>query len=250
MTELELLVDLHLDGARQGPGSNGTTLKALELTGLTTKANLQVADIGCGTGASTLLLAEYLAAKITAVDLFPEFLDRLTIEAAQYRLVNKIKPVVMSMDDLKFAKNSLDLIWSEGAIYNMGFEKGAKYWQSFLKASGVLAISDITWLTKDRPAEIDNYWQSFYPEIDTLENKVGLLEKLGYEMLGTFVLPESCWEEEYYKPLEGRYDDFLDRHQDSEIAEQLVNADREEISLFRKYKAYYSYGFYIARAPK
>lgn len=248
MTELELLVDLHLDGARQGPGSTATTLKALELTGLKGKTGLQIADIGCGTGASTLVLAEHLDGLITAVDLFPEFLDRLIIEAAQYRLVNKIKPLVDSMDDLPFSPKSLDLIWSEGAIYNMGFEKGAKYWQQFLKPGGILAVSEITWKTTERPAEINDYWQSFYPEIDTTENKVHLLEKLGYEVLGSFILPETCWDEEYYQPLEARYEDFLVRHEGNKQASELVEADRGEIKMYRKYKAFYSYGFYIAKA--
>ena len=68
MTELELLVDLHLDGARQGPGSNATTLKALEITGLQHTTALKIADIGCGTGASALLLAEELDGQVIAID--------------------------------------------------------------------------------------------------------------------------------------------------------------------------------------
>jgi methylase of polypeptide subunit release factors len=77
-----LLVDLHRDGTRQGPGSDEETLRALELTRLDRAAELQVADIGCGTGASTLALASRLpSARIAAVDLFPEFLDILAERA-------------------------------------------------------------------------------------------------------------------------------------------------------------------------
>lgn len=249
MTDLELLVDLHLDGERQGPGSVETTLKALELTGLKNREGLQIADIGCGTGASALLLAEHTDSRITAIDLFPEFLDRLTIDAAQHRLVEKIIARPMSMDNLSLAPGSFDLIWSEGAIYNMGFEKGAGYWKKFLKPGGVLAVSEISWLTDNLPDEIEQYWQSFYPEIDSVGNKVAQLEKLGYESLGNFILPESCWEDEYYKPLEDRYDDFLEKHNHSEEAVQLVTADREEIAMYRTYKDYYSYAFFIARIP-
>ncbi len=73
-----LLIDLHRDGPRQGPGSDAETLRALELTRLDHAAGLKVADIGCGTGASALLLARQLpAAEIVAVDLFPEFLEVL-----------------------------------------------------------------------------------------------------------------------------------------------------------------------------
>jgi SAM-dependent methyltransferase len=247
MTELELLVDLHLEGRRQGPGSNATTLKALELTDYSHNPNLQIADIGCGTGSSALLLAEQTGGRVTAIDLFPEFLDRLTIDAAQNRLAEQITARVMSMDDLKFGQETLDLIWSEGAIYNIGFQKGARYWGQFLKPGGVLAVSEITWLKDNRPAELEEYWHSYYPEIDNLENKTCSLEKLGYSIISTFILPESCWEDEYYKPLESRYDDFLERHWDIELAHELVATDREEIKMYRKYKDYYGYAFYIAR---
>ena len=247
MTEFELLADLHLDGQRQGPGSTAITLKALALTGLANKPELHIADLGCGTGASTLVLAEHTDCQITAVDLFPEFLDRLTIEAAQYRLVKKINPLVASIDDLKFEAASFDLIWSEGAIYNIGFARGARYWRSFLKPGGVLAVSEITWLTNERPADIEEYWQSYYPEIDTLENKVAVLEGLGYEMLGRFTLPETCWEEEYYRPLEQRHEAFLERHGNNDLAARVVATDREEIAMYRQYQDSYSYGFYIAR---
>lgn len=249
MTDLELLVDLHLDGYRQGPGSRAATLKALELTGLNDQTDLQIADIGCGTGASTLLLAEHTDSHITAIDLFPEFLDRLIIDAAQNRLIGQISTEALSMDDLKFEPASLDLIWSEGAIYNIGFEKGAKYWQRFLKPGGVLAVSEISWIKNNPPAEVEEYWRSFYKEIDLVENKIALLEKLGYEILDSFILPETCWEEEYYIPLEKRYKEFLERHNNSDAAMQLVKADREEIAIYRKFKEYYSYGFYIAKLP-
>ena len=68
-------------------------------------------------------------------------------------------------------------------------------------------------------------------------------------LINTFLLPESCWEEEYYKPLESRYADFLERHNNSDAATQLVAADQEEIDFYRKYKSYYGYAFYIAKKP-
>lgn len=49
-TFFNLMVDLHRDGARQGPGSDEETLRALELTRLDGTAELRVADIGCGSG--------------------------------------------------------------------------------------------------------------------------------------------------------------------------------------------------------
>ena len=77
MTELELIIDLHKNSDRQGPGSENDTLKALGFLNLPTDQHLKVADIGCGSGGQTLTLAKKIKGQITAVDLFPEFLDEL-----------------------------------------------------------------------------------------------------------------------------------------------------------------------------
>lgn len=58
---------------RQGPGSAETTLKALSFVdGL--GENSRIADIGCGTGAPTMVLAKNTKGKITGIDLFPELI--------------------------------------------------------------------------------------------------------------------------------------------------------------------------------
>ncbi len=72
-----LLVDLHKSGSRQGPGGDAEPEKALSLAMIDRTAPLKIADIGCGTGTSTLLLARLLKAQITAVDLSQGFLEVL-----------------------------------------------------------------------------------------------------------------------------------------------------------------------------
>ena len=156
-TLFALLVDLHRDGTRQGPGSNEETLRALELTRLDRTAALDVADIGCGTGTPTLTLASRLRnSRINAVDLFPEFLDVLTERARAAGCSEQINTLAESMDSLPFAAESLDLIWSEGAIYNMGFSKGIEAWRPFLRPGGVIAVSEITWLRPTLPMKSDS----------------------------------------------------------------------------------------------
>ncbi|MEE4195036.1 MAG: SAM-dependent methyltransferase, partial [Anaerolineae bacterium] len=101
----------------------------------------------------------------------------------------------------------------------------------------------------DRPAEIQNYWDQEYPEIDLASAKMGVLEQNGYAPMGYFVLPEHCWLENYYYPLQDRFEDFLNHHGQSTAARAIVEAEKREIELYEKYKAYYSYGVYIARKP-
>ena len=119
MTELELIIDLHKNSEKQGPGSENDTLKALEFLNLSSDQNLKVADIGCGSGGQTISLAKNLNGQITAVDLFPEFLNELNEKSQNLRLTDKIVTLQKSMDDLPFNKGEFDLIWSEGAIYNI-----------------------------------------------------------------------------------------------------------------------------------
>lgn len=151
------------------------------------------------------------------------------------------------MDDLPFDKEELDVIWSEGAIYNIGFENGIKKWKDYLKVGGYLAVSEITWITNSRPKEIEEFWKQEYPEIDTASNKIKLLENNGYTLVGYFFLTQNSWIENYYKPMEARFDGFLKHNSNSELARKVVNDHKAEIDLYTKYKNYYSYGFYVAR---
>jgi SAM-dependent methyltransferase len=247
MDDLRFLIDLHSAGLRQGPGGDEETRLAIELAGLKAAANLKVAEIGCGTGASTLVLANELDADITAIDFLPEFLARLEVNAERAGLAHHIKTLSASMEALPFAEPEFDVIWSEGAIYNMGFAAGIDAWRKYLKAGGILAVSELTWLTEKRPEELQGHWEKEYPEVDTASGKMATLERLGFSPVGYFPLPEHCWLDNYYRPMQRRFGDFLARHESCEDALAIVSAEENEISLYERHKAFISYGFYIAR---
>ena len=245
---LQLLVDLHRGQARQGPGSDAETRRALDLTRVDPAAPLRAADIGCGTGAAALALAAQLPhAQITAVDFLPPFLDVLTERARERGLGERIRPLAASMEALPFAPESLDLIWSEGAVYNVGFARGVRAWRRFLKPGGRLAVSEITWTTARRPREIQDYWTAAYPEIDTAGAKIRILMESGYTVMGYFTLPSGCWLGRYYRPLQAGLRGFVERHGGSPAAQEIAAAEEREIRLYEAYGAYYSYGFYAAR---
>lgn len=247
MSDFELLVDFHKNQLRQGPGSDAATRKALDFLPLDRSLPLQIADIGCGTGASSLVLAQELHGQITAVDFFPAFLEKLEIRAQKQSLKANIQTLVGSMDALPFAAESLDLIWSEGAVYIMGFEEGIQAWQKFLKPGGYLAVSEITWLSNTRPPEIDQHWRNIYPQIATAGHKIQTLEQAGYALKGYFHLSPSDWLQHYYQPMEDRFVTFLNQQQHSAEAQNLVKGEQAEIALYRQYQDYLSYGFYLAQ---
>ncbi|WP_350335857.1 class I SAM-dependent methyltransferase [Coralliovum pocilloporae] len=248
MDDLGLLIDFHKDAARQGPGGEEETRLALSLSGLINQKGLRIADIGCGTGSSAILLAEALGTEVIAVDFLETFLSELELRAKAAGVSDRISTLTASMDALPFEPLSLDAIWSEGAIYNIGFEAGIRDWRGFLRPGGILAVSELTWLTDKRPAELSEYWTNAYPEVATAAEKMALLEKHGYMPLGYFPLPRYCWIKNYYQPMKERFTLFLERHNHSEDAQALVNAERYEIDLYERYSDYVSYGFYIARA--
>ena len=111
----------------------------------------------------------------------------------------------------------------------------------------MLVASEITWITAQRPEEIETFWNQAYPEIDVASAKLGVLEQAGYSPIGYFTLPAECWVEGYYQPLQDDLDAFLSRHDFSESAQQIAEAERQEFDLYRRFGAYYSYGMYIAR---
>ena len=247
MDDLSLLVDLHRDGKRQGPGGDDETRLAIKLSGLSARNGLKIADIGCGTGASTLVLAKQLDASVTAVDLLPDFIHDLDIAAERENLDERIETLVASMEALPFDEQSFDAIWSEGAIYNVGFANGIKAWRRFLKPHGILAVSELTWLMQKRPAELEQHWMKEYPEVDTASAKMAILEENGFSPVGYFVLPKRCWLDNYYRPMQARFAAFLSRNENSEAAAAIVAAEQHEIALYERNSAFVSYGYYVAR---
>jgi SAM-dependent methyltransferase len=149
------------------------------------------------------------------------------------------------MDNLPFQKDELDLIWSEGAICNIGFERGLNEWRKFLKTGGYIAVTESSWFTGDRPDEIQAFWQDVYPAIDTIPANVSLMQKAGYIPVTTFTLPENCWTDNYFIPQKTRQEEFLKKYVGNKTVEEFIAFMRRETELYSIYKQYYGYVFYI-----
>lgn len=243
--DFDLICEYFAGIERQGPGSPEMTKKAVSFINNLSHGS-KIADIGCGTGGQTMVLAQHAPGSITGIDLFPRFIDLFNSNAAKFGLSNRVQGIVGEMTNLHFTEGELDLIWSEGAIYNIGFERGMNEWRKFLKPGGYIAVTEASWFTDSRPDEINDFWMSAYPGIDTISNTVAVMQRAGYETIASFKLPESCWED-FYLEQAGMQDDFLRKHAGNKMAIDLVKNERREAELYSKYKQYYGYVFYIGR---
>jgi len=244
--DINLICEYFSSLERQGPGSPEVTIKALGFIDHLTNES-QIADIGCGTGGQTMVLAQHAPGHITGIDLFPAFIDLFNANAAELSLQDRVKGVVGSMENLPFQQKGLDLIWSEGAIYNIGFQRGLNEWRQFLKTGGYIAVTEASWFTEERPAEIEAFWMDAYPEIDTVPNKVAQLQKAGYIPVATFILPENCWTKHFYAPQIAAQEIFLKKYAGNKTVEELIKSQRHEAQLYDKCKAYYGYVFFVGR---
>ena len=233
---------------RQGPGGDEQTRRALEFLP-ETGPDLRIADIGCGTGHQTEVLARHLGGTITAVDLLPEIIEGLEARMRRAGLNDRVTGLVGSMDDLPFRDGEFDLIWAEGSIYNIGFERGLTEWRRFLKPGGVIAVTECSWLAPSRLPETA-YIRENFPDIGTPAAKVRILEKAGYVPLAHFVLPQHCWTQNYYAAVAARIPDFLEEQGHSPAAVRMAALMREEIEHYRAHGTDYGYVFYIGQKPE
>lgn len=244
--DFSLICEYFSSISRQGPGSDESTCRALGMIG-ELPSDAVIADLGCGCGSQTLQLALNTQARVKALDLFPLFIDRLMDRCREAGVADRVEGIVGDMCSLPFEKASFDVIWSEGAIYNIGFKRGISEWRDYLKPEGWLAVSEASWLTDSRPSEIENFWNEAYPEIDTIANKVQQLRDAGYHDICSFVLPTECWTDNFYLPQKEAQRIFLELHPDNKTAVELVSNQRHEAELYSRFSDYYGYVFYVAR---
>jgi len=233
---------------RQGPGCAGATKHVFSLLP-PLPADAKILDVGCGSGTQTRDLAGLAPGMITAVDNHQPFLDMLNARATEAGLQGRIRTVNASMDALPFEPGQFDLIWSEGAIFIVGFEEGLTLWKPLLKSGGYMVVSDAHWFLPDPPAELANWWESEgyvpVPE-DEMKERV---KRVGLRLIASYRLPEAGWWENYLVPLQARIAEFRKTHGSDPDNTALLDALAHESEMYRKYKQYYGYTFFVMQKP-
>jgi SAM-dependent methyltransferase len=244
---LSLFFELHRDLPREGPGDDASTARALALVAPYLPQLAEILDIGCGPGAQTMVLARETAATITAVDVHAPFLRELERRAAAAGVSDRIRTLQASMQALPIARSSFDAIWSEGAIWLIGFAAGLAAWRPLLRTRGVAVVSELTWLVAEPDARERAFWSRAYPAMQSDEANRAAIGAEGYDLLGTFTLPHESWFTEYLDPLERRAAAMAARHAGNAEAVAWLTAECEEVEIARRFRGF-GYVFYAMRA--
>lgn len=245
---MNIFFEIHKDIPREGPGNRETTRRTFESLRPMLPERLRILDIGCGPGDQTLELAHASKSEITAVDIQEPFLNDLLQKAQQEGVGDYIQTMKASMFDLELPEASYDLIWSEGAIYIMGFENGIRSWKKFLKPGGFLVVSELSWLTDAPSAEPYSFWKENYPGMKSVSENASVIEDAGYTLLQHSVLPEEGWQN-YYGPLEQRVQALTPSYEGDAEALGVLRETQREIELFERFSTEYGYVFYVMKKP-
>lgn len=244
MTDIDpfkLFMELQLALPRNGPGSARATAEAFALLPpLPPKP--AIADLGCGQAPEAFDLLKLCDGRITAVDLFEPFLDKASARAEREGIADeRLAFERADMSDLPFDDESFDLIWSEGAIYLLGFEEGLRAWRRFLKPGGFVVVSELTWLAGKPSPTASRFWENAYPSMGTVETNSAAAASAGYGVIATTVLPAEDWWTGYYRPMRAELGAMRRRYGHLPALDEMA----EEIHVFEQSPGEYSYVFYV-----
>jgi ubiquinone/menaquinone biosynthesis C-methylase UbiE len=244
MEGIEYLYELCEALPRCGPGDNEYTRRAFDAIPQPPQDPF-ILDIGCGSGVQSIELAKISNGKIIALDNHQAFLNKLTEQISKEGFEEKITPMNASMLDMDFEEKTFDIIWSEGALYFMGFQNGLKRCHQLLKNKGHLAVSELVYTSLDPPDVIIKYLENEYPDIKNIEDNIELIQKEGFKIISHFTLPERAWLNNYYLPMEKELPRLNRKYKGNEIALGVFEGFRNEIYFYKKYSKFYGYEFFV-----
>ncbi len=200
------------------------TRKAFRMLPQTDKP--RILDIGCGSGVPTMELSRLSNGQIIGLDISQPLLDRLTRKIKKAGISHRVKTLKCSILDMEFPDESFDIIWAEGSIYVIGFERGLREWKRFLKPDGFLGVHD---------------------ERGNIQEKMEQISSCGYELLDYFMLNKDVWWTEYFAPLQKLIDDARIKYAGDLKALAEVDNGQWEIDMFKKNPELNSSAFFVMK---
>lgn len=209
----------------------------------------RILDVGCGEGGPTLELARLSDGEVVALDIHQPSLDRLTGKIARESLSGRVHVIRGSLFAMGFLDESFDIVWSEGSIHIIGFERGLLEWLRLIRPGGVLVVHEVAWPQSEPPRELREFWQERWHDIRTASGYSEAIRASGYALTGQFNVPEDLWGFEYFGPLEGRIRLLREKYaQDREVL-AFLDREQREVDLYGKYPQWYVSAFFVLQKP-
>lgn len=244
-----LFFELYESLPRQGPGNRECAARALALC-RDLPAAPAVLDLGCGVGGQTLQLAELIEGSIVALDIHAPSIERLRAVVAMRGLGGRIRPMVGNMAESGLPPASFDLVWSEGALYNLGITRVLGICGGLLRGGGYLAFTDAVW-RKDNPAvEVAASFEADYPSMGRVPDVLTAIEKSRFLPINHFALPDEAWWDDFYSPMERRIQEMRRKYARDEEALAVLTQLANEPEMHRRHSSYYGYEFFVAQKAR
>ena len=243
---MKYFFELYESLPRQGPGDNKSTKKAFQIL-KNIPSTPKILDIGCGRGMQTIELAKLSNGIVTALDNHQPFLDMISKDAKKEGLENRIICKNQSMLEMTFNEESFDIIWSEGALYFFGFEKGLDKLYSLLKKEGCLVFTEAVLFKEDIPDEVWDLWKDEYPDVGNIDKNLNLIKDNNFKLIDHFTLPKSSWFTYFYDPMKKEIKMLKEKYKDNIEALEIFNVSEHEIGMYDKYSDYFGYEFFIMK---
>jgi SAM-dependent methyltransferase len=235
------------DMDKLGPGGDTHTLYVLR--SLPNHRFGIVIDAGCGAGRQTLVLAKELNSPVHAIDSYQPFLNRLKQRARKDGVEHLISTHCMDMKEIPNVFPEIDLLWAEGAAYNIGFANALNIWAKAIKPDAFAVVSELCWLRDEQiPSAVLEFFQLGYPDMQSVPQNIATAEKAGYKIFNIYTLPNEAWVEDYYDILEPRAKSLAD-HWDSSVRDFALETI-EEIETFGISDGSYGYVFYVLQRSR
>ena len=234
---------------RQGPGNRACAKRALDLCRDLPRSPA-VLDLGCGAGGQTLHLAGLIGSgSIVAIDCHAPGIERLRAVVAERGLAQRIGAIVGDMASPQQPPGSFDLIWSEGALYNLGLRNALRICHDLLRPGGYLAFTDAIWRKENPPPAIKASFELDYPTMGRLEDDLVAIRDGGFDLVGHFTLPDEAWWEYFYTPMETRIAELREKYSGDSAASAVLEQIAEEPRMHRLHGDFYAYEFFVAQRP-
>lgn len=227
-------------------------------------------DVGCGSGAQTLLLAEAVrpTGHVVGIDINSEFIEYAQAEADKRNLSNQVTYQPGNMYKIPFEQDSFDWAWSmDCVVYNPSDPRSAlKEMVQVVKPHGLIAI--LGWssqallpgyphleahlnATKSgiAPFSVEKPPNSHFLRTLGVFHELGLVDTSAHTFVGSIYAPLSA---EIHKALIGlfnmRWFDLQSElsQQDWELYERLIHPSSAEFILNKPdYYAFFTYSLFL-----